>query len=646
MSSKIELNRLGFDDNKSKNSPQITANSGNLFNSNQSDIDWSLLDEKDQKIINEFIYLLDKSRQLFNGLKDLPQYGHKSNQWNAYFARTFDIYTKLWKFQQQNRQVLEQKYNLKRWQIGEIASKIGQLYYHYYLRTSESNYLNEAYSFYQAIQTRAYYSKANKEEKPDLMVKKLRFYARFIVVCLLLKKSKQVRDLMRELGKNIDEYVKTYDPEDQLEWQLVRNEINDFLEADSIVNIDNDHLISLSNRLIPSHVPVIGPNSLLSYNEDFKNQGHNKTSNINQLALGEIIIVGNCHNQIKFSELSLDMYRMLQAVEREPTPNNSVNNKLQNITNLQSEKSLTTSLMTNDSDKSTTQSIIQRENPHKYLLYKPSFSQFYTYVSSAFKDLPPHSVMLIYLSADACESHTRAQIEHAYDFGGVRTNSKRDVPNLSLSMNGLGLNSSETHHRKSHLSKETHCIYPGDLYAFSRKPMFLIVDSMNSFAFKNFPNLFGQPFLSLLSPTHLPNIFQEKQNQHGSLLTLFLFNPLFGFCYVCNISNITGIVYSKSQDQISAIIIEIARAFYKSKNIENVFLQFSSDDFLRVFIFRFVFCYCTLKLHRGFKGTDFYPSSQPQLTNEILDNKTILQMVLDLASILNIRQLFLDLNDD
>ena len=49
------------------------------------------------------------------------------------------------------------KYGLKRWQIGEIASKIGQLYYHYYLRTSETNYLNEAFSFYAAIRGRAYY---------------------------------------------------------------------------------------------------------------------------------------------------------------------------------------------------------------------------------------------------------------------------------------------------------------------------------------------------------------------------------------------------------------------------------------------------------------------------------------------------------
>ena len=59
----------------------------------------------------------------------MPQYGHK--QWQAYFGRTFDIYTKLWKFQQQHRAVLDHRYGLKRWQIGEIASKIGQLYYHY-----------------------------------------------------------------------------------------------------------------------------------------------------------------------------------------------------------------------------------------------------------------------------------------------------------------------------------------------------------------------------------------------------------------------------------------------------------------------------------------------------------------------------------
>lgn len=79
----------------------------------------------------------------------------------------------------------------------------------YSLRTSETNYLNEAYQFYAAIRGRAYYSRAIKEDRPDLMVKKLRYYARFIVVCLLLKKMKLVRELIIELDKQIQEYTTT-----------------------------------------------------------------------------------------------------------------------------------------------------------------------------------------------------------------------------------------------------------------------------------------------------------------------------------------------------------------------------------------------------------------------------------------------------
>lgn len=89
----------------------------------------AMLDEDERKIVGEFVHLLEKSKQLFNGLRDLPSHGHK--QWQGYFGRTFDIYTKLWKFQQQNRAILDARYGLKRWQIGEVASKIGQLYYHY-----------------------------------------------------------------------------------------------------------------------------------------------------------------------------------------------------------------------------------------------------------------------------------------------------------------------------------------------------------------------------------------------------------------------------------------------------------------------------------------------------------------------------------
>ena len=95
--------------------------------------------------------------------------------------------------------------------------------------------------------------------RPDLMVKKLRYYARFIVVCLLLKKMKLVRDLVRELSKHIDEYTATYEPEDQLEWSLVLGEIKAFIEADTIVNV----LDSDSNSIVLSHRYVILEKSII-----------------------------------------------------------------------------------------------------------------------------------------------------------------------------------------------------------------------------------------------------------------------------------------------------------------------------------------------------------------------------------------------
>ncbi len=48
------------------------------------------------------------------------------------------------------------------------------------------------------------------------MVKKLRYYARFVVVCLLMKKMKLVRELAREISKQVEEYTSAYEPEDQV----------------------------------------------------------------------------------------------------------------------------------------------------------------------------------------------------------------------------------------------------------------------------------------------------------------------------------------------------------------------------------------------------------------------------------------------
>ena len=232
--------------------------------------------------------------------------------------------------------------------------------------------------------------------RPDLTVKKLRYYARFIVVCLLLKKLKLVRDLVRELSRQVDEYIERYDADDQVEWTLILAEMKQFVEADnlvSIVDVDNSTVV-LSHRLTPYNTPPLDMGVAP-----------------NKFTLAEVLLVGNATDQVKCTELSLDMYWMLQALEREP------HEELMTQVGLQSQ--LDTRAGTAESSpapgRAPYDDVFMRttgkENPHKYLLYKPTFSQLVLFVTSAFRDLPANGVLLLYLSADG--SFTSSQVRSA-----------------------------------------------------------------------------------------------------------------------------------------------------------------------------------------------------------------------------------------
>ena len=60
-------------------------------------------------------------------------------------------------------------------------------------------------------------------------------------------------------------------------------------------------------------------------------------------------------------------------------------------------------------------------------------------------------------------------------------------------------------------------------------------------------------------------------------------------------------LYNRAQASVDQILLEIARSIVRSKHLDFVYTQFYSDEFLRSYILRFVFCYATLRLHRGFK---------------------------------------------
>lgn len=138
-------------------------------------------------------------------------------------------------------------------------------------------------------------------------------------------------------------------------------------------------------------------------------------------------------------------------------------------------------------------------------MYKPTLSQILVFLASGFKELPTNGALLLYMSSDGCFSTTKHPEDSewyfsicnsfylsfslvGYDLGGVLTSSKRDGE-----------------HKKQ---KEVHCLYPGDLYPFTRRPLFVIVDSDNSFVFQHIPRYFGQALVTLMSPQDTPPAFQ------------------------------------------------------------------------------------------------------------------------------------------
>ena len=65
--------------------------------------------------VAEYKALKERGEQIFDGLRDLPQFGKRL--WEPYFRRTFDVYNKLWKFQQEHRSTLEAEYGLQRHEV-------------------------------------------------------------------------------------------------------------------------------------------------------------------------------------------------------------------------------------------------------------------------------------------------------------------------------------------------------------------------------------------------------------------------------------------------------------------------------------------------------------------------------------------------
>lgn len=485
-----------------------------------------------------------------------------------------------------------------------------------------------------------------------------------------------VRDLVKEFGQSLEEYSHVHEPEAQLEWSLVLQEIKAFMDAESIVAITSgpdsqvvSNQLTISQRLSSTNIPL--PLKMP----------------MGKLFLAEALIVGNYARQTKFSELTVDMYRLLQILEREPNEQqlqqqSSIGSGSRQQINISPNHQPYGSSSQQQQQQTKSFNLLARPNfggaggqqaqgikgsPHKYLLFRPSFSQLLLFLVSGFKELPQNGVLLLYVSADGFFGPMTGDGDDVgYDLGGVATNSAISSNNTNASAglsnpseSGYALQTSSTTRMataaaKYHYGqaaggslrmsqsmhfKQLNCVHPGDLYLFTRKPLVLIVDSNNSYAFQHMPRHFGMPLLILMSPTEFPAPFND--NTKGSLFTLFLHCPITALCSISNIIELPEPIWREAQFYMDKFYTELGQIILQSRLFDPSFVSFCSDDFLRLLIFRFIFCFAIMRLHRLFRTSNYYPRSYPSIPEaELLQHPVLKQIISDLTIALDIRSLF------
>lgn len=578
---------------------------------------------QNEVVSQTFRALIESADRKFARVRDLPLYGLRSQN-QHYFHKVFKAYMRLWKYQQENRAKLVAS-GLNRWEIGEIASRIGQLYFNQYMRTSEARFIVEAYVFYEAILSRKYFEGA-KVKQLGVRFKELRFYARFLLVSLILNRTETVKLLVDRFRDLVDDCKANFRETNFKEWKLVVQEIVRFTKVDTaFTNIRPLRYCAMFD----SHA------ASLPYVARF----HAKSV----LKFKDAILTSYHRNEVKFAELTLDTYRMLQCLEWEPT--GSFYQKRPVLPNDHSGASI---------DHSGTSGVIDINfvadmtdptlppNPRKAVLYRPSVTHLLAVIATICEELPPESIMLLYISASGKAGHSNvSQVEHS---GGSRkSSSNKIVSQISQQQNSSAPEYHVNGKKESSDYYENYLwlgprgnggpnnLYPGDILPFTRRPLFLIIDSDISHAFKVIHGAEkGETAALLLSP--LRPAFKDPSSadttQYGSQFTFFLTAPLQAFCQMVGISSSDAHVdiYNDAESILSTSFSEWEVLLCTSTSLDLVWAQVLSDPFLRRVILRFILCRCVLFLFFPLEASEQYlPVCLPQLPSSFSPKSKVVE---------------------
>ncbi|KAA3461738.1 Protein SCAI [Gossypium australe] len=587
--------------------------------------------EEGDVVSKTFRALVESADRKFARVRDFPSYGRAQGQ--HYFQKVFKVYMRLWKYQQEHRTELV-KAGLNRWEIGEIAGRIGQLYFGKYTRTSEARFLVEAYVFYEAILKRRYFEGC-KVKDLGVRFKELRFYARFLMVSLILNRTQTVKVVVEKLKALVDDCNANFRETNFKEWKLVVQEIVRFMNADTTFTIASVRPFRYS-AIFDCH-----PNSV-----QYMARFHAKKV----LKFRDAILMSYHRNEVKFAELTLDAYRMLQCLEWESSGSFYQKHLAETKENgVVVDYSGTSGLIDMKLVADMTDPTLP-PNPRKAILYRPSVTHLIAVMATICEELPPESVILVYLSASGKPSHINAS---PVEFSG---GSKRTTKNKLTSHNSLEQNFSSP---ESHINGKkgfsdyyddylwlgskgnggSSNLYPGDIIPFTRRPLFLVIDSDSSHAFKAER---GEKAALLLSPFRpmFKDPFSADITQNGSQFTFFLSAPLQAFCQMTGfaLSDSDIEVLNNAENILSTAFSKWEVILCKSPSLDLVWAQVLSDPFLRRLIIRFIFCRAVLSAFCPPEESEQYvPVCLPQLPNSLSPKAEVVQSsVSQLANHLNV----------
>ena len=177
-----------------------------------------------QEAVGRYRGLVQQGAQHFAALRDAGT--ARQSVWEPNFQRAFLVFSALWRYQHEHRAALTEA-GLQRWEVGDIACKLGQLYYSCYLHTAQTRYLLDAVELFGAVQARGYF--AGLEPDAFLAGKKLRFYGRYVVAALMAGRPGAAVSLADEMAAALESGRLA--PEVRDAWQATLGEVRRFVQV-------------------------------------------------------------------------------------------------------------------------------------------------------------------------------------------------------------------------------------------------------------------------------------------------------------------------------------------------------------------------------------------------------------------------------